>query len=439
MKFLDFLNTLGTNQQQSLNEGIQDTHILKAVFLQGASSGSGKDFILDQILSDKGLVEIPTIKVGDYLFGRSKINFHNSEVQPKSRNATELREKLALLGRNGIIINGTADTLEKLTKIKQVLESLGYDCLMLLVNVSNEAAQKRNVERGQRGGRIVPETQRSKKWNLVQENRPKLAKLFGQNYLEFDNSLDLRNADPNTAIQKHQEIDQLHEQVQQFLDADPQSEIGKFWIQDQLMKPDDEPIPEEGTAKLPANDLPVTEQAKQLGLQYLGFGRYGKNRMVTHKSINNKLVEIPVNEAVSVAFTVDSPEELNSLFASLFPDNKKPVHSFSTLDAKTLLTLGKHPVVPESTKVDYNVVPQRTKLSLSEVRERQREKLLNESINDGESGMPLSGYSAEVIDKTTGKAKPKGNSRLNAIKETEETPVKNPGIDLSAFRAKNKM
>lgn len=437
MNFLNFLSTLGTNQQ-SLNEGIQDTHILKAIFLQGASSGSGKDFILDQILADKGLVEIPTIKVGDYLFGRSKINFHNQESQPKAKNNTELREKLALLGRNGIIVNGTADTLEKLAKIKQVLESLGYDCLMLLVNVSNEAAQQRNVERGQRGGRIVPETQRSKKWNLVQENRPKLAKLFGQNYLEFDNSLDLRNADPNTAIQKHQEIDQLHEQIQQFLDADPQSEIGKFWIQDQLMKPDDEPIPQEGTAKLPANDLPVTEQAKQLGLQYLGFGRYGKNRMVTHKSINNKLIELPVNEAI-----VDSPEELNSAFSSLFSINK-------TL---TQLTLGKRPVLPESTKVDYNVVPQRTKLSLTEVRERQREKLLTDSINDGESGMSLSGSSVEDIDKTTGKSKPKGNPRLNTIKETigaagedvnsisdkKENDLKKVGIDLSTFRSKNRI
>jgi hypothetical protein len=109
------------------------------------------------------------------------------------------------------------------------------------------------------------------------------------------------------------------------------------------------------------------------------------------------------------------------------------------LDAKTLLTLGKRPIVPEETKVEYDVVPRKTTLTLAEVRERQREKLLTDSINDGESGMSLSGSSVEDIDKTTGKAKPKGNPRLNAIKETEETPVKKPGIDLSAFRSKNKM
>ena len=463
MNFFDFLNSLGTPTQSIdeqfesfLKEGIQDTHILKAIFLQGASSGSGKDFVLDQILSDKGLVEIPTAKVSNYLFGRNKINFNDELRNITTKNQTELREKLAILGRNGLIINGTSDSVDSIAKIKTFLENLGYDALMILVNVSNEVAQQRNVERGKRGGRIVPENQRVKNWTTVQQNRPLFAKLFGEMYLEFDNSVDLRNADPQSAMQKHQELDQLNEQVQQFLDADPQSEIGQMWMQQQMEQDSDEDIGENGVDQLPNNA--ASNQAKEQGLQYYGSGRYGKNRQVTHRSVNGQLKENPkkkvnemLEEAVSVSFTADTTEELNSLFDSLF-GNKKPENPgshLSNLDAKTLLTLGKKMVVPEDT-FESPTVYARPKISLAEVRERQQSKLLNESINDGESGMPLAGYSMEVTDKVTGKAKPKINSKLNAVKESmtsgdaitasvtakKEDDLKKVGIDLATFKAK---
>lgn len=41
----------------------------------------------------------------------------------------------------------------------------------------------------------------------------------------------------------------------------------------------------------------VKQDAKRLGLEYLGFGKFGKNRKVTHISVNNKL--IPVKNKVA--------------------------------------------------------------------------------------------------------------------------------------------
>ena len=38
-------------------------------------------------------------------------------VRARAKNITELRQKLALLGRNGLIINGTGDDAEKIAHI----------------------------------------------------------------------------------------------------------------------------------------------------------------------------------------------------------------------------------------------------------------------------------------------------------------------------------
>lgn len=51
------------------------------------------------------------------------------------------------------------------------------------------------------------------------------------------------------------------------------------------------PTPSTPTAaKSAAEDSEIAKQAQQLGLDYLGFGRYGKNKKVTHTSQNGRLV-----------------------------------------------------------------------------------------------------------------------------------------------------
>jgi len=64
---------------------------------------------------------------------------------------------------------------------------------MIAVLTKDEVSAQRNVERGQRGGRTVPENIRKEKWDAVSNARPMMAKLFGNNYKEIDNSMDLRD------------------------------------------------------------------------------------------------------------------------------------------------------------------------------------------------------------------------------------------------------
>ena len=159
--------------------------------------------MLFRSLEGQGLVEINSDKALEFLMDKKGLDKKmpadeadkRNEVRGQAKNMTEIRQRLALLGRNGLIINGTGDDVAKVMSIKAKLEELGYDTAMLMVNTRDDISAQRNIERGQRGGRAVPELIRKEKWDNVQNARTEYAKLFGANYKEFDNSEDLRNAD----------------------------------------------------------------------------------------------------------------------------------------------------------------------------------------------------------------------------------------------------
>ena len=158
-----------------LLEGVHDQSIFKAIFLAGGP-GSGKDFVLNNTLDGQGLTEINSDKALEFLMDKEGLNKtmpadeteKRNLVRGRAKNITELRQQLALLGRNGLIINGTGDDIEKVTKIKEKLEEVGYESSMVLVNTADEVSKQRNIDRGQRGGRTVPENIRKEKWDGVQ-------------------------------------------------------------------------------------------------------------------------------------------------------------------------------------------------------------------------------------------------------------------------------
>jgi len=285
---------------QILTEGVHDKAIFKAVFLAGGP-GSGKDYVLDNTLAGHGLTEINSDKALEFLMDKEGLdktmpaseNEKKDIVRGRAKNITELRQKLALLGRNGLIINGTGDDVEKITKIKNKLEEIGYDSSMVVVNTADEISKQRNIERGQRGGRTVPENIRKEKWDNVQAGRAEFAKLFGANYMEFDNSEDLRTAPPEVVKAKKEEMLQLFTNVKNFVAAKPTSDSAKEWIASELNKKDTLKVSKSDTEKVPHPDSDASEEARKLGLQYYGFGRYGQNGVVTHRSVHDSLVEIP--------------------------------------------------------------------------------------------------------------------------------------------------
>jgi predicted ABC-type ATPase len=285
--------------EELLTEGVNDKSIFKAVFLAGGP-GSGKDYVLDNTLAGHGLTEINSDKALEFLMDKEGLDKQMPEnekeardfVRNRAKNITELKQRLALTGRNGLIVNGTGDDHEKVKRIKTALENLGYDTSMVMVNTNDEVSAQRNIERGQRGGRTVPENIRRQKWEAVQNARPELAKLFGDRYTEFDNSEDLRTAAPEVVKAKKDEMLELYKGVKEFISQPPASPAAEEWIAKEMQSADRLPVPKNGAEMVPHPESGAAEEAREMGLQYYGFGRYGRNGKVTHRSVHDKLVEV---------------------------------------------------------------------------------------------------------------------------------------------------
>jgi predicted kinase len=294
--------------EQILIEGVHDKAIFKAVFLAGGP-GSGKDYVLSNTLDGHGMIEINSDKALEYLMDKENLDktmpddeeAQRNVIRKKAKDVTEIRHRMALQGRNGLIINGTGADPKEYADIKKRLEKLGYDTSMIMVNTDDEVSKARNIERGQRGGRTVPENIRKKKWEEVQAARAEFGKIFRNSYVEFDNSEDLRQASPDIVKAKKEEMQQIHKEIQKFIGTPPKHERSKFWIATQLGKKDTAPISK--TAQ-PHPSAKTNDEMNTMGLEYYGFGRYGKGGKVTHRSIHDRLV--PVDK---IAKTVDTHQK----------------------------------------------------------------------------------------------------------------------------------
>lgn len=351
--------------EEIIREGVHDKGIFKAVFL-GGGPGSGKDYVLSKTLDGHGLTEINSDKALEYLMDKEGLDKKMPEdeeaqrnaVRKRAKNVTELRQRLALHGRNGLIINGTGDDPEKYAKIKEMLEKLGYETSMIMVNTADEVSKERNIERGQRGGRTVPEDIRKEKWDSVQAARPMFGKLFRDNYVEFDNSEDLRSASPDVVESKTKELEGLFKNIQKFVGKPPKNDEAKGWIATELGKKDTAPI---RTDMKPHKDAGTHDDMNTMGLEYYGFGRYGKDGKVTHRSLHGSLVPVEkiaktvethqskmakMNEAVTVSVTGDTVEEVTRTLRLLKSDDEEmteqeEVNTMSDPGAFNLLTLGR--------------------------------------------------------------------------------------------------
>ena len=481
-----------------LSEGVHDQGIFKAVFLAGGP-GSGKDYVLSNTLEGQGLVEINSDKALEFLMDKKGLDKtmpatekdKRDIVRTRAKTITELKQRLALLGRNGLIINGTGDDYEKISRIKEKLEELGYESAMILVNTDDEVSKERNIERGQRGGRTVPEDVRKEKWENVQRSRPEFAKLFGQNYMEFDNSQDLRQAPPEVVKAKKEELLQLYTNIQEFVGKPPATETSQEWVATQMHAVDTLPIAKNGAEKTPQAGSKAAQEAQRLGLQYYGFGRYGQNGEVTYRSVHDTLVKVVkqptekpmnknvneqfenfLNEAVTVTITGDTAEEVNKVIRNMkgeeeVEEETKPQYSLSDTFALNSLTLGKGLVREEflteakyvSDKSGKKKVYMLRSQAASEAHKKQgvvyKEKhgyviKLKESIDKGiEPGISMAGAGespdrdmGEKIKKKTGKASQvaetigAGGEMATSMSDQKENELRRKGISLSSFKAK---
>ena len=217
--------------KEFIKEGVYDPGILKAFFLAGGP-GSGKSFVTRNAFSGTGLKVVNS----DNFFERGlrKANLSLSMPDDESYFRDIIRRKAKqtantaldqyVMGRLGLVIDGTARDYDAIARQHSMLYNMGYDTYMIFVNTSLDVALERNAQRE----RSVPEYITRKSHATVQSNMGRLQRLFGnRNFIVIDNSA----SDKELITQTLQKCNRT---VASLLRAPINNYLGKNWIKREL-------------------------------------------------------------------------------------------------------------------------------------------------------------------------------------------------------------
>jgi len=213
---------------QSLEEGIHDPNIFKAVFLAGGP-GSGKSYVYKQSIAGNGLKVVNPDQAYEFLMRKAGLELtpkdigsdQGQEIRGRAKELAAKQEELYKAGRLGLVIDGTAKDADKIAKIKTRLDALGYDTMMVFVNTDLET----NLDQNSKRERTMPEDMVKQMWNAVQKNMGRLQGMFGKsNFVIIDNSYDQRD-------RSAEQLDTVKKAVDKFLSDPPSKPLATRWME----------------------------------------------------------------------------------------------------------------------------------------------------------------------------------------------------------------
>ena len=187
-----------------LNEELYRGHF-RAIFVTGGP-GSGKDIVIREAIAESKITELNFIQARDYLGDKQKL----------SEKTNDFRRE-AIRYRGPLIINGPADDIEKITYIKEELEELGYNTMMIFVHTNNETSKERNSNLT----RMMAESVRQDKWQKAQENIIQFNEMYN-NLVTLDNTGNLDT--------KEEDINDIYQFTKSFLDSRIFNESATDWL-----------------------------------------------------------------------------------------------------------------------------------------------------------------------------------------------------------------
>jgi hypothetical protein len=191
----------GMGLHESYNRGV-----FKAIFVTGGP-GSGKDIIIREAIAESRAVELNSVQAFDYLMDKQKL----------AEKSNDFRRE-AIRNRGPLIINGPADDHSRIITIKEELEELGYETIMVFVNTTDRASQERNL----RLTKMIAESIRREKWELAQSCKESYLQNF-DNFIYFDNSSEIESIE--------EDITETYKKINTFIDSKNYGEISYSWLE----------------------------------------------------------------------------------------------------------------------------------------------------------------------------------------------------------------
>ena len=188
----------GMGLHESYNHGKN-----KAIFVTGGP-GSGKDVVIRECIAEQNITEFNLTQVMDILNDKHKLAMRSMNPRMES-----------IRIRGPLIINGPADDSSKIAQIKEELEELGYETMMIFVDTTDLVSKERNTLLS----RMMAESIRHDRWAKSQQNMESFTNLF-TNFVRFDNTGELEN--------KIDDITETYKIANQFLSGGVDSNTNRF-------------------------------------------------------------------------------------------------------------------------------------------------------------------------------------------------------------------
>ena len=215
----------------------------KAIFVTGGP-GSGKDIVLREAIAESRAVEFNFTQVCDVLNDKHKLAMKS--MNPRFE---------AVRTRGPLIINGPADDLERIGYVKEELEELGYETMMIFVDTTNRVSKERNSLLT----RMMEESVRQNKWEKAHKNVQNFTELF-ENFVRFDNS--------NSLEEESEEITNLYKETSSFLGESVYNESNRFlnlYEEKNAKNIQKDNLRSKGLNVIKDNNSPIMQYAAKLG------------------------------------------------------------------------------------------------------------------------------------------------------------------------------
>ena len=187
----------------------------KAVILAGAP-GAGKGYILRGLdLGGLKVMNVDDIFVPLLKKANVTLDLKNATPEERSEQAKQMAAankqfkgemEQIISGKDSFILDGTSASYNTTVKLKDQLDTAGYEVFMLYVYTDLERSLSQNQDRYEKSGgedRSLAPAIVMRTWKSVTDNLPKYADLFGSNFVAVANTLDDRMQDIDKIIDKY--------------------------------------------------------------------------------------------------------------------------------------------------------------------------------------------------------------------------------------------